>query len=103
MTKRLQIALSDEALIAVESLIKEANDNFELGHINYSDIINEMVINSKVDIKVLQDKHTDIKRSLKSYAKQEYPDIDALIKTLTEIKKQKQKYNQKQKSPEVSA
>lgn len=103
MIKRLQIALTDDAWIAVDLLIKEANENFATGHINYSDAINEMIINSKVDIKTLQDKHTDIRRSLKSYAKQEEPDIDALIKTLTEIKKQKQKTKQKEKTAEVSA
>lgn len=102
MTKRLQIAVSNEALIAVESLINEANKNFDMGHINYSDAINEMILNSKVDVKTLQDKHTDIRRSLKSYAKQEDPDLDGLIKKLTEIKKQKHRSRQKENSPEAS-
>jgi hypothetical protein len=101
MIKRLQIALSEEATAMVESLITEANTGFDSGHINYSDAINEMILCSKVDVKTLQDKHTDIKRSLKSFAKQEDPDIDALIKTLTEIKKQKLKV--KNKTSEASA
>lgn len=103
MFKRLQIALSEDAWAAVDALITQANENFETGHINFSDVINEMIINSKVDIKALQDKHTDIRRSLKSYAKQETPDIDAIIKTLNEIKKQKLRGKQKDKSDEVSA
>ena len=54
MIKRLQIALTNEARLAVDSLIKEANEGFETGHINYSDAINEMIVNSKVDVKTLQ-------------------------------------------------
>jgi septation ring formation regulator EzrA len=103
MKKRLQIALSDEALATVELLIKQANKDFETGHITYSDAINEMIMTSKVDIKTLQDKHTDVRRSLKSFAKQDDPDLDSLIKTLTELKKQKHRLKTKDHQTEMPA
>lgn len=102
MIKRLQIALTDDTWAVVDSIIKQANDNFDAGHINYSDAINEMILNSRVDIKALQEKHTDIRRSLRSYAKQDEPDIDALIKTLNELKKKKHRLKPKDKQTELS-
>ncbi len=86
MIKRLQIGLSDEAWQVVEAINKEASENFEAGSINYSDVINEMILNSKIDIKVLQLKHTDVRRSLRVMAAKEDLDIDSIIKSLNEIK-----------------
>ncbi|MEQ1664453.1 MAG: hypothetical protein ABL927_03665 [Bdellovibrionales bacterium] len=63
---------------------------FESGHITYSDAINEMISTSKVDIKTLQDKHTDVRRSLKSFAKQDDPDLDSLIITPADKSKKDQ-------------
>lgn len=84
--KRLQVILSDEAWAAVEQLTNQANENFEAGTINYSDAINEMIVCSKVDIKGLQQKHTNIRRSLKVLASRSDIDLDAAIKALTELK-----------------
>jgi len=53
---------------AVEELCAEANLGFEGGNINYSDAINEMVLSSKVDVKALQLKHTDLRRALRAMA-----------------------------------
>lgn len=86
MKKRLQIILSDEAWQAVESLATEANQNFDNGNINYSDAINEMIISAKVDIRALQLKHTNLRKSLRSLALKGDIDIDSAIKTLLEIK-----------------
>ena len=84
--KRLQVILSDEAWAAVEQVTKQANDNFETGTINYSDVINEMIVCSKVDVKALQQKHTSIRRSLKVLASKTDIDLDTAIKALTELK-----------------
>ena len=49
MSKRIQIALTEEARQAVESLCKEANEGFEAGNITYSDVISEMIVCAKPD------------------------------------------------------
>ena len=84
--KRLQVILSDEAWNAVEAVTNEANENFEVGSINYSDVINEMIIGSKVDVKSLQLKHTDFRRSLKLLASKDDIDLESAIKSLMELK-----------------
>jgi hypothetical protein len=96
--KRLQVIFTNEAWSAIESLSAQVNENFDVGHINYSDIVNEMVLTSKVDIKALQIKHTDIKRSLKSLASQKDLDIEQVIKALMDLKGKvaKKKTNSKQ-------
>ncbi len=86
MKKRLQIILNDDSWQAVDALTKEANQNFENGSINYSDAINEMIVSAKVDVKVLQLKHTNLRKSLRSLASKGEIDIDSAIKTLMEIK-----------------
>ncbi len=84
--KRLQVILSDEAWREVETITKEATEKFESGSINYSDVINEMILTSKVDVKLLQLKHTDLRRSLKVLAGKNDLDIEAAIKSLMELK-----------------
>ena len=84
--KRLQVILTDEAWIAVESLTNQASENFETGSINYSDVINEMILVAKVDIKALQQKHTNLRRSLKVLASKSDIDLDSAIKSLMEMK-----------------
>jgi hypothetical protein len=86
MKKRLQVVFSEEAWAAVEALTNQANENFDAGSINYSDVINEMILSAKVDIKALQLKHTDLRRSLRSMASKEELDLDAVIKSLLELK-----------------
>ena len=85
-TKRIQVILSCEAWSAVEALTNQASENFEVGSINYSDAINEMILSSKVDIKTLQLKHTDLRRSLKLLARKNDLDLDSAIKNLLELK-----------------
>jgi hypothetical protein len=91
MKKRLQLFLSDEAWTAVENLTTEANTNFDVGNISYSDAINEMITSARVDVKALQLKHTDIRRSLRVMASKENIDIDSIIKSLTELKSKSSK------------
>lgn len=86
MKKRLQVVFSDEAWGMVESVTAESNQNFDVGSINYSDVINEMILTSRVDVKKLQVKHTDIRRSLRSMASKDAVDLDVVIKSLMELK-----------------
>jgi hypothetical protein len=86
MKKRLQIVMTEETWNAVEIVTNEANENFDVGSISYSDVINEMILSSKVEIKTLQLKHTDLRRSLRAMASKEEVDIDSIIKTLTDMK-----------------
>lgn len=86
MKRKLQVLLSEENWAIVESTIKEANTDFSNGSINYSDVINEMISNAKLDIKTLQAKHTNIRKSLRTLASQSEIDLDLAIKTLMELK-----------------
>lgn len=86
MSKRIQLILSDETWKLVETLHRDASDQFEVGNITYSDVIAEMILCSKVDVKALQAKHTDVRLSLKILAKQNGIDIDGAIKHLSELK-----------------
>lgn len=86
MTKRLQVLLSDETLTLLETIMSQANENNRLGHITYSDAINEMILTSKVDVKALQLKHADYRKTLRSMAAEEELDLDAIIKTLSELR-----------------
>lgn len=83
--RRLQVILTEEAWAAVDAVTKEANQGL-VGSINYSDTINEMILTAKVDIKVFQSKHTNIRRSLRLMAANENLDIDDVIKSLMDLK-----------------
>lgn len=85
MSKRVQIILDDEAWKIVEDVCNEANENFSLGSVTYSDTINDLIMRSKPDVKQLQQKHTDIRRSLKHLAKQKDIDVERAIKMLSEM------------------
>jgi len=86
MSKRLQVVFSEEAWSEVEAITNEASKDFDMGSINYSDVVNEMVLTAKVDIKVLQMKHTDIRRSLRVMAAKDDLDLESVIKTLSELR-----------------
>jgi hypothetical protein len=86
MNRRLSIVLTDESWEAVARLRNEARQGFRLGSINYSDVINEMIQTSKVDLKALQAKHMNLQKSLKTLATQADIDVDSVIKFLTEMK-----------------
>ncbi len=86
MKKKIQIVLSDEAWTALENLTKEANDGFLNGTINYSDVANELISTGKIDIRGLQAKHTNIRKSLRLMASQKEIDIESAIKALMDLK-----------------
>ena len=85
MKNRIQINLSEEARSLIESVKEEANTNFESGNIGFSDVINEMVLCSQVNVKALQMKHINLTRTLRLMASKDM-DIDTVIKNLNEIK-----------------
>lgn len=91
MKKRVQLFLNDEAWSAVDSVTKEANKDFDVGNVSVSDAINEMILTARVDIKTLQLKHTNLRRTLRVLATKEAIDIDAAIKNLQEIKSKSMK------------
>ena len=88
MSKRMQVVLSQEAWQIVEAVTMEASEGFEAGSIGYSDTINELILCSKVDVKALQLKHTDLRRSLRVLASKDDLDLDTVLKALNEIKAQ---------------
>lgn len=80
--KRRRITLTDEAMAAVIALTTKANENFDVGKVTHSDAINEMIVCSRVDVKALQQKHTDLGRSLRAIAARTDLDLDSTIKLL---------------------
>lgn len=86
MKKKLQVILSDESWSVLEVLTKEANDGFVNGSITFSDVVNEIVLTAKLDIRGLQAKHTNIRKSLRLMAAQKEIDIDSAIRALMDLK-----------------
>lgn len=84
--RRMQVFFTQEAWSTVEHVVEDANKDFHDGNIGISDVINEMIMSSKIDVKALQAKRTDIKRSLKNLAVKENLDLDSAIKALMELK-----------------
>lgn len=86
MKKKLQVILNDETWTALENLTKEANDSFVNGTITYSDVVNEILLTTKLDIRAIQSKHTNIRKSLRLMAAQKEIDIDSAIRALMDLK-----------------
>jgi hypothetical protein len=86
MKKKLQIVLNDDSWSSLESMTKDANEGFVNGSITFSDVVNEVLIAAKLDIKGLQAKHTNIRKSLRLMASQKEIDIDSAIKALMDLK-----------------
>ncbi|MBK9322392.1 MAG: hypothetical protein IPM97_05470 [Bdellovibrionaceae bacterium] len=86
MKKKLQVILSDESWSALDILTKEANDSFANGSITFSDVVNEIILTAKLDIRGLQAKHTNIRKSLRLMAAQKEIDIDSAIRALMDLK-----------------
>jgi len=84
--KRLQVQFSDDAWAVIDQVTSDANKDFSVGSITYSDVVNELVMNARIDLKALQAKHTDVKRSLRQIASQDGVDLDAAIKALMDLK-----------------
>jgi len=104
MSRKLQAILSDAAWLELDRVFNEATEGFKVGTIKQSDVLSEMILTSKVDIKELRAKHTNLKKSLINLAHAESVDIDTAIKTLQEIKNKMAKKSAKgnQTSDEAS-
>jgi hypothetical protein len=86
MKRKLQVALTEEAWGILDHLTKEANEGFKNGYISCSDVVNEIVLSAKIDLRGLQAKHTNIRKSLRLMASQKEIDIDLAIKALMDLK-----------------
>lgn len=95
MKKKLQIILDEDGSSNLEDLYKEANEDFKNGSITYSDIINELLSSPKIDLKQLQTKHTNLRKSLRVMAQDKNLDLDAVIKNLMELKSKTTKKSSK--------
>ena len=78
--------MTDESWASLETLTTESNAGFKNGSITYSDVVNEMLITAKLDIRGLQAKHTNIRKSLRLMAAQKEIDIDSAIRALMDLK-----------------
>ena len=95
MKKKLQVVLTDETWTVLDGLTKDANDGFINGSITYSDVVNEILVTAKLDIKSLQAKHTNIRKSLRLMASQKEIDIDSAIRALMDLKSKNTKKSSK--------
>lgn len=86
MKRKLQVALNDDSWSALDALTKEANEGFKNGFITFSDVVNEVIVNAKIDMRALQAKHTNIRKSLRLLAAQKEIDIDSAIRNLMDLK-----------------
>lgn len=79
----------------IESQLVDINKDFQAGSITRSDIVNEMILTSKVEVKALQLKRTDFRKALRVMATQPDIDIDTIIKNLSELKNKTSKKQHK--------
>ncbi len=86
MSKSLNISLSEEALSLVKEKMAEVNRDFDGGRVKICDVVNEMILTSKVDVKVLQGKHMNLKRLLRSLSTRNDLDVDAIIRMVSDAK-----------------
>ncbi len=95
MNKKLQVNLSDKAFQSLQDIVERANDGFEYGKIKYSDVINEIIVNTKVNIEDLRSRNTNIKIALRIMLKQKNMDIKAVSEKIETLKNKVQGGNRK--------
>ena len=86
MIKRLQVLLSQEAYEEVENIHKKATEGHAQVKLNFSDVIDFMILNSKVSVSDLRLKHTDLRRALLGMAKQKDLSVEDIVSQLAELK-----------------
>ena len=84
--RKIQINLNEEAWALLEGTTKEANENFELGSITYSDVATEAILQSRIDVRALQAKHVNLRKSLRLLSTKKDIDFDTVIRQMTEFK-----------------
>lgn len=96
MVKKIQLQLTEEAWAQVELVYKQVKEEYKSVCISYSDIICEMILTSKVDLKNIQAKYTNIRKSLRDMSSMKDLDLDLAIKNLIELKTKVAKRSTKQ-------
>lgn len=86
LKRKIQVVLTDETWSILETTTRESNSGFKNGSITYSDVVNEYLLSGKIDLRLIQAKHTNIRKSLRLMASQKEIDIDSAIKSLMELK-----------------
>lgn len=86
MSKRLQIIISDSAFQQVEKTYNAAVEGHPTVKLNYSDVIEAMVLNSKVHVADLRLKHTDLRKTLMDLAKRKDLSVEEIISSISELK-----------------
>lgn len=86
MTKRITLTLEKEAIDAFDKLFVSVNEGFEAGRITVSDLMTEIILSARIDIRALQLKHSDLRKSLRALSNREEIDLETAIKTLTEMR-----------------
>lgn len=96
--RKIQINLNKESWSLLDGITKEANEDFQLGTITYSDVVIEAILQSRIDIRALQAKHVNLRKSLRLLATKKDIDIDMVIKQMTDLKQRGGKRSGKQPS-----
>lgn len=95
MNKRIQVILSEQALVKLEKTHEEAKKGFQTGTISLADVLNEMILESNLDLKELRTKHTNLKKSLLKLAKEKDLDVETALKVIQDLKSKLTKKNLK--------
>ena len=100
MSRKFKGTLTDEAWGLLNTYAKQANDGFIHGWITLSDVLNEIILSTRVEIPLLRMKHLNIRKSLRVMARDKEMDLDLALKSLSEMKSNAPKrVNKSAKSP----
>ena len=91
MSKRVGLVLTNEAAASFEKILGDVNYGFKAGKVTPSNLISEIILSTKVDVKALQLKYTDLRRSLRALSQREEIDVETAIEILSEIAGKAQK------------
>ena len=97
MRKQAGLRLSNEALERLRGIVQQANDGFKYGRISQSIVINQMILESKINVEQLRASHINIKTALRSLLKESDADIEEALKKLEILKNKAKKSTQKSK------
>ena len=86
MSKRLQIILSKTAYEYLEKNHNQATEGFHQVKLSFSDVIEAMVLNSKLNLTDLRLKHTDLRRTLLVLAKRKDVSVEDIVNQMVELK-----------------
>ncbi len=86
MSKRLQVILSDSAFEQVEKTYKASVEGHPTVKLNYSDVVEMMILNSKVHVADIRLKHTDLRKTLMDLAKRKDLSVEEIISSMAELK-----------------